>query len=249
MGALTLIATAGACNAPPGGGLVQQAGGTAGELTRQLDLSGTRLRNDEISAAARAARGMMERIDVHSFNETVAEINVLVREIRARVIAMPEETGGRFAESLEAMQLAQLAEQLRTWVGEASDKVASMDIDALNQSVAELRAVVGGLAECVDQFDVAAVNEVLADAEELQRQAGEAIEEVASLARELRRTVELLPVAEAQKSLGEIERAAAAVAPMLDRLLNLALLIVVGVGVTLIWALIWLRRAFRREAR
>lgn len=234
------------CAATQRRGQGERSNGAASHLGKQMDITGTLQRNEDIGNAAEAVRQRVEQVDVDLLNETLAEIGVLLREIRVRVIAVPEDVGKQWGDAFDAARVASLSQHLHELTEQADAKLAAIDPTLINGAAAELRDAASRMSAKIETLDVAAANKLIDAAGALAPGLQESIAQTRALVVEIRKTVKALPVTQTENSLAQIEHAGAAVAPTLRRLVTIAWFVLVGLAVALTCLILALRRVSLR---
>lgn len=234
-----------ACRSPEMDAVSADATRAVNDLGKQIDDFTGVTQRTSVSEAADAIRDRAQELDIQSLNETVAGINVLVREIRSRVITLPEDAGAIWATAVEQADLKGVSERLRALTDTVAAQVERFDPDAANAVVGELRTLVSEVSQRVTEVNIDETNNLINEARSLQPTLDAALLEATALAAELRRAVRAAPTAQAERTLTQLERVGASVAPVVQTMTILFCTAMAGLCVVLLWMTILLRRMTR----
>lgn len=214
----------------------------AAEVFRKIDLTGAAERNIRLGQASEAIKERLDELDVYGFNQTVAEYRELAQQVNAQITALVDEIRESLTAGLDDAQLGELSRKLQDAADETSAVLAQLDLDELNRAVSGTHRLVTRIDEKIEQLDVAAANQLLTDASSLQPDIVEALRESSALLKDLRQTVDSLPIAGLNDSIAGINSATASIGRTFSLLQIVAVLAIAPILLLAFCALAWLRR-------
>lgn len=239
---ITCLAVAG-CARPVGRkGPLAETTSPAAEVFRKIDPTGAADRNIRLSQASEAIKNRLDELDVDGFNQTVAEYRALAQQANAQITALTDELRASLTAGLDEAQLDELSRKLQDAADEASAAMALLDPDGLNRAVSDTHRLVTRLDEKVAQLDIGAANQLVTDASALRPNIMEAFRATSALAKELRQTVDSLPIAELKDSIAGVNSTAASIGRAFWLLQIVLVLAIVPILLLAFCAWVWLRR-------
>ncbi len=236
------------CAAPRAGEKPTGMAKAADAITRQLDITRTRERNEQITETARSARTRIDQIDVHAFNAAVMEINVLIHELRERVVCVIDDFNTRLNSELDAAEIDAVSRDTRKVLNEVFAGVSALDIEAYNTAVRRLDTLVSQISERTERIDIDAANELIGEHRLLSAEMRGAIVDVRALVDSMNETVAALPVRSAAATIQQVEEAASELMPAINRLINLSIAGMVFVLLAIVLAPVLIHRRERSHS-
>jgi hypothetical protein len=218
-------------------------------IPRHMDISGTVQRNEEIGEAARAVTMRVAELDIRGLNETIVEMNVILRELRARVLTIPEAFGTELGDTVRDARLSELTAEWRDVASLTRAKMEAIDAGRINGATEEIRHLAVQLSQQLQQIDTSVFNQAVADSRALLPELRAALLRSSDLMADLQETINSLPIDHLTASLNGVELAAGSAGPFLDTVTRLLWILAASIILGGIWLLVFLNRVSKTQVR